>query len=150
MRYTLITLFLLMTGCANYGSQPPAMANQCENAALAKFAQAEQQSRSGQHAIAARHLQSCMHEAAIPNEQSLRYTALIITGLIKAGEVEEAQSVFDELESNTRQDLYLADGSSLIDSLGLILASERSSRYRRNPLPLIESETNRTHYWQTH
>ncbi len=134
--------------------------DRCFEAAAARSDKAVTGKSPALYHIAAKSMRDCVIDihatAAFPrSDKAIHASALTIINYVKAGELEVASNQVRKFQSAyPRRDLYLADGTSFIESMQLLLgevpggAAERGSLV--NASPQLKSELRRKDYWQSH
>lgn len=109
---------------------------------------------------AAKVAEQCLTELdAAPNsisqQQAMRLHALSVYAYLAAGDAERATVQLQTLELQyPHHDLYLADGSSFVQSLQLLLGevaiSQANPQSLLNASATVKQEIQRIQYWQSH
>ncbi len=134
--------------------------NQCHALAAEKSEHAVTGASPALYHSAANSMKDCLKQIKhiseiVQSNKAIRASALTIVNYIKAGELDVASDRLGAFRSRySHQDLYLADGSSFIDNVKMLLgevpkgAAEHGSLV--NASATLKSEIRRVDYWQSH
>jgi hypothetical protein len=134
--------------------------NHCHAMAAEKSEHAVTGASPALYHSAANSMKDCLMEiehtpVIVHSDKAIRASAMTIINYIKAGELSDASDRLGTFRSTySHQDLYLADGSSFIDNVKMLLgevpngAAEHGSLV--NASPTLKSEIRRIDYWQSH
>jgi len=131
---------------------------QCRDEALALDTQARTTAAPARYLASARMVEKCEAElaggvGAVAEEERMRAWAMSIQGYIKGGDAAAARQNLEQLKrAFPNKDLYLADGSSLIDSYEVLLdqkAPAAIAPYATLNVPeALKKELRRVRYWK--
>ena len=129
----------------------------CRDEALALDSQARKTGITARYLASARILDTCETELGprpktVAAEERIRSYALSVQNYFKGGDISKARSNLEKLEKNfPGRDLYLADGSSFIETMKVVLSlTDKTSTH---PLSLsnvsdeLKAELRRVQYW---
>ena len=166
---TFLLCTLIMAGCStqpvvppptdHHGDQIRADFSQCREQAYDMDASARQQQSAAQYQTAAGLFQRCVetfsgYHQIIAAEDMLILQALSVLDYLKAGNVESAREQLSLMRrAFPHHDLYLADGSSFVDSMSLLLESSSDTSTHSqllNTNRTLAMEFKRREYWLQH
>ncbi|OUS13123.1 hypothetical protein A9Q89_03760 [Gammaproteobacteria bacterium 53_120_T64] len=126
----------------------------CQQQVLQLDAHASEQQSAAKYHASALLAQRCIGADAVASADNQRLSALAILNFIRAGDFAAAQQSMTQMQSQyPGQDLYLADGSSVVDSLDLLINHSvlPNSRIKQmNISRSLDAELNRKSYWLSH
>lgn len=130
----------------------------CRDDALALDSQARSQGSQAKYLASAKLLSSCEADigpeaASKAQDERMRAYALSVQNFLKGGDITNARQNLESFKKHfAGQDLYLADGSSFVQSMDILLGlKERSSvgtLAMTNVSDELKSELRRANYWQ--
>ena len=166
---TFLLCTLIVAGCSTQPAAPPptdhhldqirADFSQCREQAYDMDASARAQQSAAQYQTAAGLFQRCVenfsdYHQIVAAEDMLVLQALSVLDYLKAGNVESAREQLHVLRrAFPHHDLYLADGSSFVDSMALLLESSSDISTRTqllNTNRTLAKEFKRREYWLQH
>lgn len=167
----LILFVLMLGGCAsqpivNQTTQPKSDHkqlvrndfSQCQSEAMAMDRSAREQKSAAQYHRAAVLFEHCVktfsnYPNVIPADEIMQLQALSILDYLKSGEIIKATNQLELMRTGfPNHDLYMADGSSFVDTITRLLTTDgsHSSKVLLNTSKLVNSEYQRSQYWLTH
>ena len=166
---TFLLFSLIVAGCSTQPAAPPPTDHHldqvrvdfehCREQAFAMDASARQQQSAAQYQTAADLFKHCVetfspYHQVMAAEDMLVLQAMSVLDFLKAGSVEAARNELKMMRvAFPHHDLYLADGSSFIDSMALLLETSSEPDQRQqllNTNRTLAMEFKRREYWLQH